>query len=116
MENPKLYKKCNEEGFCRWLLERCQTELTFKGKKVTLKGLVKFNYLDLNTGENRGSIVFYTKGSEDSGMALNFCPFCGFSFYDLYNKGRRVGGGTLTFETDENRKVEDEYRTVLHPS
>lgn len=106
MENPKLYKKCNEEGFCRWLLERCQTELTFKGKKVTLKGLVKYNYLDLNTGDNRGSIVFYTKGSEDSGMALNFCPFCGFSFYDLYNKGRRVGGGTLTFETDENRKVE----------
>ena len=111
-----MYKKCNEEGFCRWLLERCQTELTFKGKKVTLKGLVKYNYLDLNTGDNRGSIVFYTKGSEDSGMALNFCPFCGFSFYDLYNKGRRVGGGTLTFETDENRKVEDEYRTVLHPS
>ena len=105
VENPKLYKKCNEEGFCRWLLERCQTELTFKGKKVTLKGLVKYDYLDLNTGDNRGSIVFYTKGSDDSGMALNFCPFCGFSFYDLYNKRKRVGGGSLTFEIDDRRKV-----------
>ena len=96
------YKKCTEDGFCLWLLERCQTKQT--GKKIT-KGFVKYDYVDMDTGEKRGSIVFYTKGSDDSGMALNFCPFCGFSFYDLYNKGRRVGGGSLTFEVTCSRKL-----------
>jgi len=94
VENFVEYKKCNEDGFCRWLLERCQTEQTFKGKKIATKGIVKYDYF-----------VFYTKGSDDSGMALNFCPFCSFSFYDLYNKGKRVGGGSLAFEVNGTRKV-----------
>lgn len=85
-----MYKKCSEDGFCQWLLERSLPNKS--------SGLLKYDYTDFSTGKLQGSIVIHKMGSKDAGMALNFCPFCGFSFYDLYQRGRRVGGGTITFE------------------
>lgn len=91
-----LYKKCTEDNICKWLNERCQ-EIRPGG----VKGFIKTSYMNIQTDEPAGMVVFYSTGRKDKGMALNFCPFCGFSFHDLYKQGRRVGGGTIQFEVDE---------------
>lgn len=83
------YESCNENTFCKWLKERSQTDGT---------GLIIRHYVNHQTGKPAGSIVTYVADKKDNGLALNFCPFCGFSFYALYKKHKRVGGGTLEFE------------------
>lgn len=82
-----MYIRCSKDGFCKALLDRCQATNT--------KGFVKREYINIKTGKNTGAIIAFSKGKGDRGLALNFCPFCGFSFYDLYQKGTLVGGGKL---------------------
>jgi hypothetical protein len=81
------YKKCSEKGYCKWLLERSDN---FYPKK---KGLLVSTLMDMVTGKITGQLLVYSTGkNKDKGMAVNFCPFCGFSFYDLHKAGKRVGG------------------------
>lgn len=81
------YKECSEKGYCKWLLERSDI---FMPKK---KGLLVSTLMDMEKGEITGQLLVYSTGKEeDKGTAVNFCPFCGFSFYDLHKKGIRVGG------------------------
>lgn len=87
--------KCTDNNFCSALLERCKGAMMNKNAD----GLLKYEYMD-SAGKKAGAIVAYSKGKGDKGLALNFCPFCGFSFYQLYQKGKRVGGGTLIFEKE----------------
>lgn len=90
------YKKCDENSFCSALLARCQGAWT-----GSVKGFIKHDFMDMETGKETGSIISYSKGKGDKGLALNFCPFCGFSFYDMYRKGKKVGGGSLILEDTE---------------
>lgn len=81
------YKKCSEKGYCKWLLERSGDLMPRR------KGLLVGTLMDLNAGKITGQMLVYSTGKkEDKGMVVNFCPFCGFSFYDLHKKGKRVGG------------------------
>lgn len=80
------YQKCSEKGYCKWLLERCDI---FTPKK---KGLLVSTLMNVDTGKFTGQMLVYSTGKkEDKGLVVNFCPFCGFSFYDLHKKGIRVG-------------------------
>jgi hypothetical protein len=79
------YKKCNAKGYCKWLLERCES---FDHKR---KGLLISNLINLDTHKLTGSLLTYSTGRKDRGLVVNYCPFCGFSFYDLHKKGKRVG-------------------------
>ena len=79
------YQKCTEQGYCKWLLERTQ-EYNPKSK-----GLMICNYINKDTHKRSGSLIAYHKGKGDEGLLLNFCPFCGFSFYDLHKAGKKVG-------------------------
>ena len=87
------YKKCDENYFCKALLARCQETMN-----NSVKGFIKHDFMEMKTGEETGSIIAYSKGKGDKGLALNYCPFCGFSFYDLYQRGKKVGGGSLILE------------------
>lgn len=76
--------KCDSDHFCTNLLSRLT--LNKRGK-----GLVLLHYMNIDTGEERGSLVVYKTSPSDKGLALNFCPVCGFPFHELYDKGCRVG-------------------------
>lgn len=81
------YQKCSDKGYCKWLLERSDI---FYPKK---KGLLVSTLMDMDAGKITGQMLIYSTGKkEDKGMVVNFCPFCGFSFYDLHKAGKRVGG------------------------
>jgi hypothetical protein len=82
----KEYKKCNEKGYCKWLLERCEPY-----NNSIKKGLAIMELYDTETNKMAGKIVGYKAHAKDRFLSLNFCPFCGFSFYDLREKGKRVG-------------------------
>lgn len=80
------YKKCSEKGYCKWLNERADI---FVPKK---KGLLVSTFMNVDTGKFTGQMLVYATGKkDDKGLVVNFCPFCGFSFYDLHNAGKRVG-------------------------
>lgn len=80
------YKKCSPDGYCKWLLERSDIFMPRR------KGLLVSTFMDLDTGKLTGQMLVYSTGKkEDKGMVVNFYPFCGFSFYDLHNSGKRVG-------------------------
>lgn len=80
------YKKCNAKGYCKWLLERCVPY-----HASVKKGLAIMELWDVETVKPQGKIVGYKAHSKDKFLSLNYCPFCGYSFYDLREKGKRVG-------------------------
>jgi len=82
----KEYKKCSSKGYCKWLLERCVPY-----HSQVRKGLAIMELWDVETVESKGKIVGYKAHAKDRFLSLNFCPFCGFSFYDLRKEGKKVG-------------------------
>jgi len=81
------YQKCSDKGYCKWLRERSDS---FSPKR---KGLIVSTLMNVDTRKITGQLLVYSTGKkEDKGMVVNFCPFCGFSFYDLHKEGKRVGG------------------------
>jgi hypothetical protein len=55
------------------------------------KGFILNEFLEMSTGEESGMIISYSTGKGDRGLALNYCPFCGFSFHALYKNKTKVG-------------------------
>jgi hypothetical protein len=80
------YIKCSQDGYCKWLRERCE-EYHSKIKK----GLVIMELFDTEKCTFTGSYVGYKSPHDGKFMTLNFCPFCGFDFSALREKGLRVG-------------------------
>lgn len=72
---PK-YKKCTATDICKWLRER--TENYSKQRK----GLLIMELFDVETMTPTRKIPGYSRGKDDKFLSLNFCPFCGFSFYE----------------------------------
>lgn len=75
-------KKCDGVLFCSALSNRMSH--SWEGKK----GLAFTELCSLETGATTYRYpVYKTKGIEKNPIAINFCPFCGFSFYEnVYTK------------------------------
>lgn len=68
---------CSEKGLCHTLADRSRSFRT-----GGVKGFV------WNSAE-KGIVTRYSNG-RDKGLVINFCPFCGFSFKELYAQGKIV--------------------------
>lgn len=62
---------CSQAVFCTALSDRLQN----RGK-----GLNRLDYINMKTGEDSRTVVCYKQDSQDRGLCINFCPWCGFKF------------------------------------
>lgn len=64
---------CNAKRYCEPLTQRLQN----RGAR---KGLVVLEYVNFKTLKLSRRLVIYVSKRGDNGIALNFCPWCGFDF------------------------------------
>lgn len=69
-EKP-LIKRCSSAAWCNTLATRLDR------KNNRGKGLAPFVVMNLDTGKERVVGVTYKTSASDSGVLLNFCPWCG---------------------------------------
>jgi hypothetical protein len=77
--------ECSEDGFCQFLLDRV---VTYGEKK---RGLRIATYMNSKSRKMVGSLVSYHNDGKDNGLVIDYCPFCGFCFKEVHDKGKYVG-------------------------
>ena len=66
-----LVEKCTTEILCTWLRDRCE-EPNHAGKGFVITYVIQ--------RQNRTNVLYgvrYKQDRADSGVMLNYCPFCG---------------------------------------
>ena len=73
MTKRKKRHKCTATEYCDWLTERCV--------EVGKVGFNIVTYIDMKKGKVTLRLALHRIDKADKGgMALNFCPGCGFNF------------------------------------
>jgi len=67
-----MANKCTDKEYCVFLTERM-------GDTYHQKGIVPLNLMNIETGNERHAGLVYKRTSNDRGLMLNYCPFCGVS-------------------------------------